>query len=658
MKPDLKRGPVEIQRIVPELDCGRYRPKTIVGDAFTVTADVFRDSADMVQAALRYRGPSDAKWHESPMTLIANDRWTGSFVPAEMGRYRYYIEAWTDHFGTWARGLRAKVEAGHDVTVELELGARLMEGRLKGLSASDKKVVQQAITAARAGDPMPALMGQVRDIVAANPDRSDATASKPVLEVTVDRERARFGAWYEFFPRSTGTKRKHGTFKTAAKELPRIAGMGFDVVYLPPIHPIGSQFRKGKNNALEPGRDDVGVPWAIGSEEGGHKDVHPQLGTLADFDDFVAAATRLGLEVCLDFAIQCSPDHPWVKDHPEWFKHRPDGTIQYAENPPKKYQDIYPIDFSTSDKEGLWTELKSVLDHWIDHGVKIFRVDNPHTKSFAFWEWVIDEIQSAHPEVIFLAEAFTRPKVMQTLAKLGFTQSYTYFTWRNEKWDITEYLTELTATELTSPELSTYELAEVPMAHYFRPNFFANTPDILHEYLQLGGPPAFKIRLVLAALLSPTYGIYSGYELYENVPREEGSEEYLNSEKYELRPRNYNAKDSLVPYITKINEIRQKHSALSGLTNLTFHDVDKENIIAFSKTSEDDGSILAIVNLNPFHWEEGSTYLDLGALGIEPGQPFEVHDLITDTTYVWHGPNNYIRLDPLQEPAHIFRVTS
>jgi starch synthase (maltosyl-transferring) len=386
--------------------------------------------------------------------------------------------------------------------------------------------------------------------------------------------------------------------------------------------------------------------------------VHPQLGTLKDFDDFVAAAAREGLEVCLDFAIQCSPDHPWVTEHPEWFKHRPDGTIQYAENPPKKYQDIYPIDFSTSDKEGLWTELKSVLDHWIDHGVKIFRVDNPHTKAFAFWEWVIDEIQSEHPEVIFLAEAFTRPKVMQTLAKLGFTQSYTYFTWRNEKWDITEYMTELTATELTSPELSTYELAETPMASYFRPNFFANTPDILHEYLQLGGPPAFKIRLVLAALLSPTYGIYSGYELFENVPVKEGSEEYLNSEKYELRPRNFSTEDSLAPYITKVNEIRQKHPALARLTNLTFHHVDKENIICFSKTSEDDGSILVILNLNPFHWEEGSTNLDLDALGIEPGQAFEVHDLITDTTYVWHGPNNYIRLDPLDEPAHIFRVTT
>jgi starch synthase (maltosyl-transferring) len=658
VKPDLKRGPVEILRIVPQLDCGRYRPKTIVGDTFEVSADLFRDSADMVQAALRYRGPSDTKWREAPMTLVANDRGVGSFVPTEIGRYRFYIEAWTDHFGTWARGLRAKVEAGHDVSVDLELGARLMEGHLKGLSPSDKKVVQQAITAARANDPMPSLMGQVRDIIASNPDRSDATASKPVLEVTVDRERARFGAWYEFFPRSTGTKTKHGTFKTAAKHLPRIAGMGFDVVYLPPIHPIGRAYRKGRNNSLEATTDDIGSPWAIGGAEGGHKDVHPELGTVKDFDEFVAAATREGLEVCLDFAIQCSPDHPWVKEHPEWFKHRPDGTIQYAENPPKKYQDIYPVDFSTADKEGLWTELKSVLDHWIDHGVKIFRVDNPHTKSFAFWEWVIEEIKTEHPEVIFLAEAFTRPKVMQTLAKLGFTQSYTYFTWRNEKWDITEYMTELTTTHLTSPELSTYELAETPMAYYFRPNFFANTPDILHEYLQLGGPPAFKIRLVLAALLSPSYGIYSGYELFENVPATEGSEEYLNSEKFELRPRDYSSKDSLAAYITQVNEIRQKHPALSRLTNLTFHPVDKENIICFSKTSEDDGSILVILNLNPFHWEEGSTSLNLDALGIEPGQPFEVHDLLTDTTYVWHGPDNYVRLDPLQEPAHIFRVTT
>ncbi|HET7483099.1 MAG TPA: alpha-1,4-glucan--maltose-1-phosphate maltosyltransferase, partial [Actinomycetota bacterium] len=412
-------------------------------------------------------------------------------------------------------------------------------------------------------------------------------------------------------------------------------------VYLPPIHPIGRAFRKGKNNTLEAGPKDVGVPWAIGSDEGGHKDVHPELGTIEDFDEFVAQASRLGLEVALDFAIQCSPDHPWVTDHPEWFNHRPDGTIKYAENPPKKYQDIYPINFDTSDREGLWTELKSVLDHWIAHGVKIFRVDNPHTKSFAFWEWCINAIKDEHPDVLFLAEAFTRPRVMQHLAKLGFSQSYTYFTWRNAKWELEEYMTELTQTE---------------MRDYFRPNFFANTPDILHEYLQLGGPPAFKIRLVLAALLSPTYGIYSGFELFENVPLREGSEEYLDSEKYELKPRDFSQPDSLGGYITRINEIRQKHPALAQLTNLHFHTADKENVIVFSKTAAGHDPIVVVVNLNPFHWEEATLSLDLGALGLSHDEPFEVHDLISETTYVWHGPSNYVRLDPLAEPAHIFRL--
>ena len=608
-----------------------------------VSADIFRDSADLVRAVVRFRGPSDARWRAAPLTPEVNDVWAGSFTPTELGTYRFCIEAWTDRFGTWAQGLAKKVEAKQDVSLELEEGALLMERRLTGLGAADKKVITQAIRAARAGDSKEVLGSKVKAIMAANADRSDAVISKPVMEVWVDRERARFGAWYEFFPRSTGTTKTHGTFKTAAKELPRIAGMGFDVVYLPPIHPIGKQFRKGRNNALKSTPQDCGSPWAIGGAEGGHKDIHPELGTMADFDEFVAQAGRLGLEVCLDFAIQCSPDHPWVTEHPDWFKHRPDGSIQYAENPPKKYQDIYPVDFATSDKEGLWTELKSVLDHWISHGVKIFRVDNPHTKSFAFWEWAIETIHEEHPEVVFLSEAFTRPKVMQTLAKLGFTQSYTYFTWRNEKWELEEYLTELTRTD---------------MADYFRPNFFANTPDILHEYLQTGGPPAFKIRLVLAALLSPSYGIYSGYELFENVPFQEGSEEYLYSEKYELKPRDFTAEDSLIPYITRVNEIRQKHPALSQLTNLTFHEIDKEYLLAFSKSAPGHDAILVIVNLNPFHFEEGTTNLDLQALGIAEGQAFEVNDLITDTTYVWSGAHNYIRLDPLSEPAHIFRVRS
>jgi starch synthase (maltosyl-transferring) len=651
LKPDTGKGHAAIENVEPEINGGRFRAKAVVGDAVEVSADIFRDGPDLLGAALRYRGPGDKRWSETTMTLVDNDRWSGSFMPTRIGRWSYTIEAWTDHFATWRRYLIRKVEAGDDVDVELEEGARSIEARLSKMPAATRKRVTEAVERMRAvpkqkeaGFSDPRVVAALSDAVGMAMDRYQARAGsslyRPVLELTVDRERGRFGAWYEFFPRSTASKTKQGTFKTATKLLPSIADMGFDVVYLPPIHPIGRSGRKGKNNTLEAGPNDVGSPWAIGSEEGGHDAIHPELGTLEDFDVFVTAAERLGLEVALDFAIQCSPDHPWVKNHPEWFHHRPDGTIKYAENPPKKYQDVYPVNFDTEDRKGLWLEMKRVVDHWIEHGVKIFRVDNPHTKPFAFWEWLISSIHDVHPEVIFLSEAFTRPKVMQRLAKLGFTQSYTYFTWRNSKWELTEYLTELTQSH---------------MRHYFRPNFFTNTPDILHEYLQHGGPPAFKIRLILAAFLSPSYGIYSGYELFENVPVHEGSEEYLNSEKYELKPRDLKGKPNLVDYITKINDIRHKHPCISEFTNLHFHDVDKERIMAFSKTSSDGEAILVIVSLNPFDLEEGTTALDLGVLGVDPSHPFEVHDLMSDTKYMWHGPNNYIRLSP-NEPAHVFRV--
>ena len=650
MSSHLRDDPAVIEKIRPELDCGRYRAKAIVGDAVQVTADIFRDGPSLLQAVVRYRGPSDRRWGEAPMTHLGNDRWAGAFSPTTIGRYRYAIEAWTDEFGTWRRGLGLKVDAGVNVELELAEGALLLEARLKSIPQKQRRIIEKAIDAIRGPgstssqeDPrvVAALDEEILAIMHRYSDRTGSTTTKPVLELWVDRERARFGAWYEFFPRSTGPAGKHGTFKTAAKELARIADMGFDVVYLPPIHPIGTTNRKGKNNTLEPSSTDVGVPWAIGSSEGGHKDIHPKLGTLKDFDAFVAEADRLGLEICLDFAIQTSPDHPWVKEHPEWFKNRPDGSIQFAENPPKKYQDIYPVDFGTEDRQGLWNELKSVLDHWIDHGVKIFRVDNPHTKAFSFWEWVIEEIRAEHPDVIFLAEAFTKPKVMQALAKLGFTQSYTYFTWRNHRHEIEEYLTELTTTE---------------MADYFRPNFFVNTPDILHEYLQSGGPPAFKIRLVLAALLSPTYGVYSGYELCENVPVQQGSEEYLNSEKYELKRRDWNSPDNLAPFIAKINDIRASNPALRQLTNLTFHGIDKDHMMAFSKRTEGSEAILIVINLNPFHFEDATTSLDLDALGVDGSMPFEVTDLISGSRFVWHGPHNYVRLDPNEEPAHIFSV--
>ncbi len=568
------------------------------------------------------------------------------------GRHRYTIEAWTDRFGTWRRDLIKRAQAGQNVDLELQEGAALLEGQLKKIPASERRMVRGAIQTLRADrthettseeDPryLAAIDERLYRVVLDHPDRSGSTSYAPILELTVDRERARFGAWYEFFPRSTGKRGKHGTFKTAAEMLPRIASMGFDVVYLPPIHPIGRTNRKGKNNTLRAEPGDVGVPWAIGGDEGGHTAVHPDLGTIDDFDEFVDAAKRLGLEVALDYAIQASPDHPWVKQHPEWFHHRPDGTIKFAENPPKKYEDVYPINFDGGNRAELWTELKSIIDFWISHGVKIFRVDNPHTKPFAFWEWLIDSTKSDHPDVIFLSEAFTKPKVMRALAKLGFSQSYTYFTWRNSKWELQDYLTELSHTE---------------MADYFRPNFFTNTQDILHEYLQMGGPPAFKIRFVLAATLSPTYGIYSGFELYENVAREHGSEEYLHSEKYELRPRDWNEPGNLSPYITRVNEIRRKHAALARLSNLRWHGCDKDVMMAYSKSGDTGDTILVVVNLNPFHWEEATLSLDMDALGVDPSRSFEVHDLITDATYTWHGPHNYVRLDPQSEPAHIFRV--
>ena len=694
MKLDTGAGHVVIENVAPSVDCGRFRVKSIAGDQVEVTADIFRDGPDLLQAVIRFRGPQHPRWQEVPMAPLENDRWGGSFSTDHIGRWRFSIEAWTDHFGSWRRKLLKKLEVGEKVDLELEEGARLIETALTRIPAKERGEIAAVVDAIRGEAPatkpvkksgkaaaaeaskaaeasareeVPAPGGQLEsgattahgapagftdprvvaalsDIVgsamARYPDRSHSTKLKPEIEITVERERARFGAWYEFFPRSTGTKTKHGTFKTASKHLQYVADMGFDVVYLPPIHPIGTAFRKGKNNSLEATAKDVGSPWAIGAPEGGHDGIHPELGTITDFDAFVAEAERLGMEVALDFAIQCSPDHPWVTQHPEWFHHRPDGTIQYAENPPKKYQDVYHVNFDTDNADELWTELKKVVDYWINHGVKIFRVDNPHTKPFPFWEWLISSVHEQHPDVIFLAEAFTRPKVMNRLAKLGFTQSYTYFTWRNHKAELEEYLTDLTQTD---------------MRHYFRPNFFANTPDILHEYLQVGGPAAFKIRLILAAFLSPTYGIYSGFELFEGTPVRPGSEEYLDSEKYELRPRDFKSEPNLVSYITRVNDIRRKHPALAELTNITFHPVDKENVMAFSKSSADGETILVIININPFHWEEGTVALDLAAIGVDAAQSFEVHDLISDAKYMWHGPHNYVRLEP-HEPAHVFRI--
>ena len=651
---------MQVQDVSPTVDCGRYAAKAVVGDDVVVAADVFREGHDMVAAAVRYRGPDDASWHESPLRHEGNDRHYGSFHVDRLGAWRFQVVGWTDHVASWLDGLVKKHEAGQpDLDVEFEEGAQLLERRKAPKAVKDiiREVVAVLRSAASNEEKVAAVTnGDLRLLLERHPERRDATTTAD-FGLWVDREAAQFSAWYELFPRSegaqilatdteaglsTGTEVRSGTFSEAAKRLPAIADMGFDVVYLPPIHPIGRQFRKGPNNTLTPGPDDPGVPWAIGSEEGGHKAIHPDLGTIDDFDDFVAEANRHGLEVALDFAIQCSPDHPWVTEHPEWFRHRSDGTIAYAENPPKKYQDIYPVDFDTPDIEGLKAELKSVLDYWIGHGVKIFRVDNPHTKALPFWEWLIAAIRLEHPDVLFLAEAFTKPKMMKTLGKLGFSQSYTYFAWRNAKHELVEYLEELAHTD---------------MADYYRPNFWPNTPDILTEYLQHGGRPAFKIRAVLAALMSPSWGMYSGYELCENVAVREGSEEYLNSEKYQYRPRNWDDPDSLAPYLARLNEIRAQHPGFRRLRNIWFHQIGNDSLLAFSKVARDrTDPVLVIVNLDPYTAQEGSTWLDMWQLGLEHAGPYEAHDLLTDTTYIWHGASNYVRLDPSLEPAHVLRL--
>jgi starch synthase (maltosyl-transferring) len=525
---DLKKT-VVIENVTPAVDGGRYPVKREVGAVVDVQADIFKEGHDQLLAFLKYRRWDASAWSETPMRFVDNDRWGGSFTLDDNTRYMFTIEAMPDSFRTWLADLDKRVAAGQDVDSELLEGAALVRAAA-GRGSGDERTALEAYAARLGGDDRTAAVTAARDarlaaLMDRTLDRSEATWAERELEVYADRERARFAAWYEFFPRS-GVPARHGTFRDAEKELRRIATMGFDVVYLPPVHPIGRAFRKGRNNALTAQPGEPGSPWAIGGPEGGHMAVHPDLGTLADFDRFVETARGLGLEVALDFAIQCSPDHPYVREHPEWFFHRPDGTIKYAENPPKKYQDVYPLNFYGDDPEPLWKEMRRILEFWIAHGVSAFRVDNPHTKPVKLWEWLIREIQNEHPEIVFLAEAFTRPKMMKVLAKSGFTQSYTYFTWRNERREIEEYFTEI-----TTP----------PVSDYFRGNLWPNTPDILHETLQRGGRPAFKMRLVLAATLSSVYGVYSGYELCENTPREPGSEEYLDSEKYELKVRDWSA---------------------------------------------------------------------------------------------------------------------
>ncbi|MGE5312337.1 MAG: maltotransferase domain-containing protein, partial [Nitrospirota bacterium] len=583
------------------------------------------------------------------LRFLINDRWRGEFRVTELGLYRYTIQAWVDHFETWRQQLLKKHRAGQELDVDFLTGAELVDGAGRRASAPEDAMLARfarALRSRKGRDGRIALLqeGEFPSIMARYPERRLATWYERELLVVVDREKARFSAWYEMFPRSFASKPgKHGTFKDCEARLPYVAAMGFDVLYFPPIHPIGRTHRKGKNNTPGAGPDDPGSPWAIGAEEGGHAAVHPDLGNLEDFRRLLHKAKEYGVEVALDIAFQCSPDHPYVKEHPEWFRWRPDGTVQYAENPPKRYEDIYPLHFETDAWRGLWSELKGVMTFWLEQGVRIFRVDNPHTKPFVFWEWLIAEVKNAYPEVIFLAEAFTRPKVMYHLAKLGFTQSYTYFAWRNTKWEITQYFTELSQSDVRE---------------YFRPNLWPNTPDILTEYLQMGGRGGFMARLVLAATLGANYGVYGpAFELCENRPREWGSEEYLDSEKYQIRPWEVTKRDSLKDFIARVNRIRRENPALQHDGNLNFHEVSDEQLLCFSK-HDDDGTniVLVVVNLDPYHTHRGWLNLDLEVLGLDDTSPYQVHDLLGDARYLWSGPRNYVELDPAVVPAHIFRV--
>ncbi len=604
-KPPKQQPPrIQIQDVWPSLDCGRWPAKRTLGEALEVSATIFADGHDVLGAAVRRRAPGARKWDETPMEHLGNDRWLGRVATEKLGRWQYSIVAWVDRFASWRHELERKVDAGHaDLTSELAEGAALVGVESLGLNEAFQ----------------------------AEPDlaRESETTLEHPLELIVDRERARVGAWYELFPRS------FGGFAGVERVVPRLAELGFDVLYFPPIHPIGATHRKGRNNALEAKKGDPGSPWAIGSADGGHEAIAPELGTVADLERLVATAAAHGLEIALDLALQCSPDHPWLKEHPEWFQHRPDGTLKYAENPPKRYQDIYNLNFASEDWRSLWQALLDLVLLWASRGIRIFRVDNPHTKPIEFWAWLIREAQAVHPDLVFLSEAFTRPATMATLGKAGFSQSYTYFTWRNNRYELAAYVTEL---------------ARSDMVQFFRPNFFTNTPDILTAYLQDGGQPAFEARLVLAATLSPSYGLYSGFESIERVPVKAGSEEYLDSEKYELKARSLDG--PLLPLVARLNRIRREHPALRRLDDITFLDTANEPLLAYLKVDGDD-AVLVVVNLDPAGAQQG--LVDVPA---DAGLPasFEVTDLLTGETWTWHTGGNYVELVPGKRQAHVLGV--
>jgi len=637
-----------IERVTPAVDNGRFAAKRIVGDAVVVEADCFTDGHDTIACLLLWRREGEAAWQETPMAALASDRWRGSFVAQAVGRYEYTVTSWVDHFLSWRHDFARRVE-GEDLRVAALVGAGLIEQAAGRAQAEDRKQLNSWAARLRAGSDAEALKAlgldaQFAAIAQRYPDRRYASVCPIVYPLVVDRERARFSAWYEMFPRSASDEPgQHGSFRDCEARLPYIAKMGFDVLYFPPIHPIGRANRKGLNNAVSAATADAGSPWAVGSAEGGHTALHAELGTIADFRRLVASAHVHGMELALDIAFQCAPDHPYVEAHPAWFKRRPDGAVQYAENPPKKYQDIFPFDFESDDWRALWQELAGVIRHWAGEGVRIFRIDNPHTKPFPFWEWAIAEIKRDYPDAIFLAEAFTRPKVMHRLAKLGFTQSYTYFAWRNTKHELIEYFTELT---------------QGPGREYFRPNAWPNTPDILTEYLQFGARPAFIVRLVLAATLAANYGIYGpAFELQEAAPREPGTEDYLDSEKYQIRNWNLEAPDSLADLIARMNRARRDNPALQSDGSLRFFDVDNDSLLCYAKSdAAQENLVVTVVNLDPHHVQSGWVELDLEALGIDAHTPYQMHDLLSGARFLWSGPRNFVQLDPERAPAHVFAL--
>lgn len=639
---------VIITNISPQIEGGRYPAKSVIDEDIVISADIFADGHDEVAAAVFVKHEKDKEWKDFPMKLIMNDHWEAVFTTEKTGFYDFQIHAWPDHFTTWQKGLRKKFDAKQDINIELKIGLDLIDSASKQAGSKDKSLLKQwSKQLNKAGNQeaavLLALSDEVTEVMGHYRDQSLVAIHDQVFKIEAERKKASFSSWYELFPRSAAAEPgKHGTFKDVKKILPRIARMGFDVLYFPPIHPIGEKNRKGKNNSLAAGPDDPGSPWAIGNKTGGHKAIHPQLGTLKEFKNLLAEARKHDIEIALDIAYQCAPDHPYVKQHPQWFTWRPDGTVQYAENPPKKYEDILPFNFETDDWQNLWQELKSVIDYWVDQGVTIFRIDNPHTKAFAFWEWMIAEVRKKNPEILFLAEAFTRPRLMEKLAKVGFNQSYTYFTWRHTRQELEEYMTQLTKTDLR---------------YYFRPNFWPNTPDILPPSLSNGGENAHIIRLILAATLSSNYGLYGPvYEFAINTPHP-GKEEYTDNEKYELKTWNWDQPTRIEDVITRINGIRKQNTALQTTWNIEFAETSNDQIICYAKADQENNNILIIaVNLDPHHTQAAYVKVPIWKLGIKPGQPYMVKDLLSGNEFHWHDEWNYVQLNPGEMPAHVFKV--